>query len=93
MVCSCYGSELYPEFEDRLMGISVAPKILTLIFQIIDFCKVMGQGLCLWTEQTWESVHQDFKEIWKKYKVNDTDRETYGENLLKSVSTSNSQHL
>ena len=53
----------------------------------------MGQGLCLWTEQTWESVHQDFKEIWKKYKVNDTDREIYGENVLKSVSTSNSQHL
>ena len=53
----------------------------------------MVWGLGPWSEQTEESVHHGFKETWKRYKVNDTDREIYGENLLKAVSAYNSQHL
>ena len=40
----------------------VTPKIHTVIFHIIEFCKVTGRGLGPWSEQTGESVTQDFKE-------------------------------
>ena len=75
------------------LGISVTPKIHTVILHIVEFCKIMGRELGPWNEQTGQSVHHDLKETWKRYKVNDTDREIYGENLLKAVSAYNSQHL
>ena len=40
----------------------VTPKIHTVIFHIIEFCKVTGRGLGPWSEQTGESVTHDFKE-------------------------------
>ena len=40
----------------------VTPKIHTVIFHIIEFCKIMGLGLGPWSEQTGESVTHDFKE-------------------------------
>ena len=75
------------------LGISVTLTIYTAMFHIIEFCKITGRGLRPWSEQTGESVHHNFKETWKKYKVNDTDREIFGENLLKAVTAYNSQHL
>ena len=78
VVSSCYGSELHPEFEYKIatfakcymkLVISVIPKIHTVIFHIIEFCKITGRGPGPWSEQTGESVHHDFEEIWKKYKV------------------------
>ena len=63
------------------------------MFHIIEVCKITGRGLRPWSEQTGESVHHNFKETWKKYKVNDTDCEIFGENLLKAVTAYNSQHL
>ena len=53
----------------------------------------MEPGLGPWSEQKGKSVHHDFKEIWMRCKVNDTNREIYGENLLKAVIAYNSQHL
>ena len=52
-----------------------------------------GRGLGPWSEQTKASVHHDFKETWKRYKVSKVDRSIYGENLLKAVSVYNSQHI
>ena len=34
-----------------------------------------------------------FKETWKRNKVNDTDHEIYGEDLLRAVTSYKSQHL
>ena len=91
---SYFGSELHPEFKGKIatfvkdymkLGISVTP--------IIEFWKITGQGLGPWSEQTGESVRHDLKETWKRYKVNDTDRKIYRENLLKAVSPYISKHL
>ena len=75
------------------LGISVTPTLHTVIFHIIEFSKITGRGLGPWSEQTGETVLHDNKETWKRYKVNDTDLEIYGENLPKEVSDYNSQHL
>ena len=71
----------------------MTPTIHTVIFHIIEFSKIAGRGLGPWSEQTGETVLHDNKETWKRYKVNDTDREIYGENLPKGVSDYNSQHI
>ena len=61
------------------LGVSVIPKISCVIFHT-------------WSEQTGGIVQHDFKETWKRYKVNDTDREIYEENLRKAFSAYNSEH-
>ena len=102
VVSACYGNELHPEFKDKIatsvkdymkLGIPATPKKHTAKFHITEFCKITGRGLSPWSEQTGENEHHDFKETWKRYKFNDTDRKTYGENLLKALSTYNSRHL
>ena len=54
VVSSSYGSELHGGFEYKIatfakdymkMGISVTPKIHTVIFHIIEFCKITGRGV------------------------------------------------
>ena len=53
------------------LGISVTPKVHIVIFHTIDFCKISGRGISPCSEKTKESVQQDFRETWKRYKVND----------------------
>ena len=63
------------------------------MFHIAKFCTITGRGLGPWNEQSDESVHHDFKGIWNRFIVNDTNRDIYGKNLLKVVCAYNSQHL
>ena len=102
VVEACYGMDLHPDFERRIavfvmdylkLGISVTPKVHAVFFHVAEFCLMTGQGLGPWSEQTGESVHHDFNQTWKNYKVNDVEREIYGENLLKAVAAYNSRHL
>ena len=59
---------------------------------LVNFCTLMGLGLSPRSEQTGESLHHDFNETWKKFKINNVNP-LYAEHLLKSVSMYNSQHL
>ena len=102
VVSSCYGTELHSDFQHKIaifardymkLGITVTPKVHAVMFDIAEFCSMTGWGLGPWSEQTGESVHHDFKETWKRYKVNKVDRSVYGENLLKAISVYNSQHI
>lgn len=102
VVSSCYGSNLKPSYKEDIkrfridyskLGISVTPKVHAVMYHIEEFCEITGRGLGPWSEQSGESVHHDFKKTWSRFLVNGTDREIYGENLLKAVSTYNSQHL
>ena len=63
------------------------------MFHIAEFCTITGRGLGPWSEQSGESVQHDFKGTWNSSIVNDTNRDIYGENLLKAVCAYNSQHL
>ena len=78
VVDACYGKELHPDFERRIavfaldylkLGITVTPKVHAVIFHVAEFCQMTGQGLGPWSEQAGESVHHDFKQIWKNYSV------------------------
>ena len=102
VVEACYGKNLLPDFQRRIavftmdylkLGISVTPKVHAVFFHVAEFCLLTGQGLGPWSEQAGESVHHDFKQTWKNYKVNDVERDIYSENFLKAVAAYNSKHL
>ena len=57
------------------LGISITPKVHAVMFHIANFCAITGRGLGPWHEQSGESVHHDFKGTWKRFIVNDTNRE------------------
>ena len=61
------------------MVITVTPKVHAVMFHIAEFCLMTGQGLYPWSEQTGKSVHHDFKETWKRHKVNKVDRSIHGD--------------
>ena len=75
------------------LRITLASNVHAVMFHIAEFCLMTGQELGPWIEQTGESVLYDFKETWKRYKVNKVDRSIKGENLWKAVSVYNSQHI
>ena len=50
-------------------------------------------GLGPWSEQTSESLHQEFTKCWEKYKVRDTDHPQYGSKLLQAVQTFNGLNM
>ena len=102
VVEACYGKDLNPDFQRRIvafamdylkLGISVTPKVHAVFFHVAEFCLLTGKGLGPWSEQAGESVHHDFKQTWKNYKVNDVERDIYSENLLRAVAAYNSKHL
>ena len=102
VVASCYGKELRPDFLDKIriftrdymrLGISVTPKVHAVMYHVGEFCALTGMGLAPWSEQTGESVHHDFNETWKKFKVNNVQRPIYAAQLLKAVCMYNSQHI
>ena len=74
------------------LGISVTPKVHTVLFHIIDFCESVDVGLGRYSEQTVEAVHADFKLTWNKYKVGESNPR-YPSQLLKAVNDYNSKHL
>ena len=49
-------------------------------------------GLGFWSEQSYESVHHDFKEIWANRKVG-RDHEDFKDALLKAFLEWNSLHV
>ena len=102
VVASCFGRELKPNYLEKIsdfkhhymkIGISVTPKVHAVFYHVAEFCALKGMGLGPWSEQTGESVHHDFKETWKNFKVNDLEKDIYGEQLLKAVCKYNSQHI
>ena len=83
IVSSCYGTEFHSDFQHKIvifardyikLGITVTPKVHVVMFHIAEFCLMTVWGLGPWSEQTGPSVHHDFKETWKRYKVDKVDR-------------------
>ena len=102
VVSACYGFELAPDYQSKIrmfssayldLRINVTPKLHAVMHHISEFCEKTGRGLGLWSEQASESIHHDFKQTWQRFKINKTDHELYGKNLLQAVSTYNSHHL
>jgi len=101
VVKSCFGEFLDPNFVVYLenfrksytdLGISVTPKIHAIFFHVKDFCIEKQKSLGLFSEQSMESVHFDFKLVWSKYKLN-SDHSDYPRQLFRAVCEYNGLHL
>lgn len=52
-----------------------------------------NKGLGIWSEQAGESIHREFLNYWKKYKINIMDDPTYSIRLKKAVVEFSSSHI
>ena len=102
VVTACYGKHLSLDYKDKIkkfracykkLNIDVTPKIHAVFYHIEEFCEIVKMPLGPFSEQTAESLHSDFKAIWKNYKVRDTGHDEYSKRLLESVIAYNSGHL
>ncbi|CAH0560526.1 unnamed protein product [Brassicogethes aeneus] len=101
VVDSCFLNELDPNYQMYInqfkttylnLNISVTPwfaKVHAVFYHVAESCKKTGRGLGYYSEQAMESVHHDFNELWKRFKV-DINNARYGCQLLKAVSQYNS---
>jgi hypothetical protein len=74
--------------------ISITPKVHMVMTHVKQFLemKADGKGLGYWSEQAFESVHADFKEMWETVKV-DIDHPEFLTKLLSCVIRWNSRHI
>lgn len=72
--------------------LKVTPKIHAIFYHITDFCEMAKVGLGVYNEQASESVHYDFLNTWKNYKVN-TNHHQFGDRLLSAVKHYNAIHF
>ena len=101
VVESCYGADLHPEYEKKIMefktnylklGINISPKIHAVFYHVPDFCKRTNQSLGPFSEQASESIHHDFNITWTNYQTG-PGNPNYGVKLLEAVRMYNSQHI
>ena len=102
VVEACYGKHLSPDYKQNILDfeqcyinlkISVTPKIYSVFHHVAKFCDKVQKGLAPWSEQTAESLHSDFSKVWKNVDVHDTNHPEYGQRLLQTIITYNSQHI
>ena len=101
---SCMGATLEPDYESSISvftdayraipEISVTPKVHIIMDHLVDFYNIKGNehGLSFYSEQSFEAVHYDFKECWKKYAVEPENPE-FGNKLKSAVSAYVSSHI
>ena len=101
VVHDCFGNVLRSSYEKSIekfkssflsLEVSVTPKIHAVFYHVPDFCRSVNKSLGFFSEQTTESVHHDFNETWKKYKVSKR-KPIYETRLLRAVCEYNSLHL
>ena len=102
VVKSCYGTEMLPDYEEKIkqfrisykqLKINVTPKVHAVFHHVGEFCGMVNKGLVTWSEQAAESLHSDFTKMWQNYKLRDTDHDQHGERLLDAILAYNSQHM
>ena len=101
VVESCFSLSLDLNYEAHIahfrdmycdLGISITPKVHTVFFHVPEFCDRHQKGLGIFSEQASESVHSNFSDTWKRYKVSDIHSE-YPSQLLRAVNCYNTSHL
>ena len=107
LVNHCFGTKLVDQDTavDQLkelvvayMGleISVTPKMHVLFYHLLPALSnpiLQGRGLGVVSGQAGESIHQEFKIFWARYKINSLDNPLYGDHLLRAVIEFSSKHL
>ena len=90
---SCFGQILHEDYVQAILdfqesfmelGIRVTPKIHALFVHVKQFCSKNKLPLGAFSEQASESVHADFKTVWKHFTV-DINHSEFGSQLLSAV--------
>ena len=67
---------------------------LHLVFDhLAEYVEMEGMGMALFSEQTGESLHSDFKKTWLHYQVKNIEAKSYAGNLLRATVAYNSSHI
>ena len=90
--------DLLKEVVISYMGleISVTQKMHVLFYHLIPALSnpvLQGRGLGVVSGHGGESIHQEFKIFWSKYKINSLDNPIYGDHLLRAVIEFSSKHI
>ena len=103
VVSSCYGKDLHANYKETInkfrnddymkLKISVTPKVHAVFYHIQEVCDITGRGLGPWSEQTSESLHQEFNKCWEKYLVKDQKNPMYQQRLLQAVQMFNNLNI
>ena len=94
--------KLEADYKDKILSfeksflklnVNVTPKIHAILFHIAEFIDYSGCGLGLFSEQSFEGVHYDFRKHWEVMKINDLNHPNFGKKLKTSIKIYNSRHL
>lgn len=97
----CFGTYLKPNFSSHInefcakwtaAGLPTTPKFHIIKFHVEQFCRHQMLGLARFTEQTIESMHQDFDQTWANYKVPEI-HVHYEQKICDAVVAYNSSHI
>lgn len=75
------------------LGIPVTPKAHAVFHHVAEFCELKGTGLAKWSEQSVESLHSNFEQLWSDFKVKSFDHPDFRNRIFRAVSAYNSRHL
>ena len=98
---SCFGMDLLPSWEFDLerfiekyesLELGYTPKIHALKVHVKQFITLTGHSLGRYTEQPFEAIHKDFKNVWINYKRTRNNK-TYPTQLCNCVVAYNSNNL
>ena len=102
VVSSCYGRNLKADYKEKIskfkddymrLKISVTSKVHAVFFHVHEFCDMTDMGLGPWSEQTSESLHQEFNKCWENYNVKDQKNPIYQQRLLQAVQMFNNLNI
>ena len=102
VIKSCFSHQLAPDYQERIdcfiegyvsMELPITPKLHILWHHVPKFCASTGIGLALYSEQTLESSHHAFGNIWTQRYKKDRTSGSYGSSLLNCVVEFNSKRL
>ena len=98
---ACFGQKLDPDFGKKIkyfekrykdLGISITPKAHILFTHVFEWCTIYQESLGIYSEQSGESLHHDFKSVWANFYRPSTHKD-YKKQLLNAVVTYNSLHI
>ena len=78
------------------LGLTVTLKMHVIFYHLLPTLShpvLVGRGLGVLSGQAGESIHQEFKIFWAKYKINSLQNSRYGKQLQKAVIEFSSKHL
>ena len=81
-----------PHGKNEEKDLSVTTKAHCIFEHVVQNIERTGHALGVLSEQSFESVHYDFLETWKRFKY-PQDHKEYGQQLLKAVVNYNSFHI